>query len=215
MALLDFDAERRLKLSCEILQLNAAYPQPRKIEKAGKILENGGVIAFPTDSTYGIGCNIYSKVAIDRIYQIRNRSRQKPFTFLCSDLSDLSHYANVQNYAYKLMKKLTPGPYTFVLDATRLVPNIMRTNRQTVGIRVPDNLVCHDLILKLGNPIISTTARSNSELFADPYEIRQVFGHQLDLIIDAGFIYPEPTSVLDLTGNNPELIRLGKGEWYE
>ncbi|MBN1551136.1 threonylcarbamoyl-AMP synthase [bacterium] len=198
-----------------MLQVNPIHPQPRKISRAVELLEDAGVIAFPTDSTYGIGCDLYKKSAIDRVYQIRNRDKSKPFTFLCSDLSDLAHYANVQNYAYKLMKKLTPGPYTFILNATRLVPKIMRTKRHTVGIRVPDNPVCHDMIVALGNPIISTTARSNGTFFADPHEIREMFCNAIDLIIDAGFIFPQPTTVLDLTGEAPLILRMGKGEWHE
>ncbi len=200
-------------LACEISVINSDHPQPRKINRVVDILNQGGVIAFPTDSTYGIGCDLYNKTAVDRIYQIRNRSRKKPFTFLCSDLSDLAQYANVRNYAYKLMKKLTPGPFTFILEATRLVPKIMRTKRLTVGIRVPDNPICHDLIVSLGHPIISTTARSNTEFFADPYEIREVFGFSLDMIVDGGYIYPEPTTVLDLSGEEPVVLRKGKGEW--
>mgnify|MGYP002349499434 FL=1 len=199
----------------QIIEFHSEYPQPRKVDMVKKCLVDGGVIAFPTDSTYGMGCDIYSRSAIDRLYQLRNRSQKKPFTFLCADLSDLAKYANVQNYAYKLMKKLTPGPYTFLLDATQLVPKIMRSNRYTVGIRVPDHAVCHELIVALGNPIISTTARSNDEMFADPREIKDHFGHGLDLIVDAGYIFPEPTTVLDLTGESPKLVREGKGIWEE
>lgn len=202
-------------MSVQIIEFNSEYPQPRKIEMVRRCLTDGGVIAFPTDSTYGLGCDIYSRTAIDRLYQLRNRSPKKPFTFLCADLSDLAQYANVQNSAYRLMKKMTPGPYTFILDATQLVPKIMRSNRYTVGIRVPDNTICNELIRALGNPIISTTARSNDEMFADPQEIKTVFGHGLDLIVDAGYIYPEPTTVLDLTQELPALIRKGKGQWEE
>ncbi|MBN1356246.1 threonylcarbamoyl-AMP synthase [bacterium] len=198
-----------------MLQINPEYPQPRRIERAAGVIREGGVIACPTDSVYGIGCDLYNKNAIDRIYQIRNRNRKKPFTFLCSDLSDLAHYANVPNYAYRLMRKLTPGPYTFVLDATRLVPKIMRTNRQTVGIRVPDHHICHELLVTLCQPMISTTARADSVFFSDPYEIREAFGNMLNLIIDAGPVYPQPTTVLDLTGGEPRLIRAGKGRWDE
>jgi len=202
-------------VKCEIIEINREFPQPRRIQRVRDILADGGVIAFPTDSTYGIGCDLYNKGAIDRIYSIRSRSKKKPFTFLTSDLSDLAKYANVPNYAYKLMRRLTPGPYTFILEATQLVPKIMRTNRQTVGIRVPDHPVCHDLLVSLGSPIISTTARLNDELFADPQAIKESFGNQLDIIVDAGFIYPEPTTVLDLTSGEPELIRAGKGVWNE
>ena len=202
-------------MSTEILEINAKYVQPRKIERAGCVLEDGGVIALPTDSTYGLACNLYDKSAVDRLYEIRNRNKKKPFTFLCSDLSDLAQYAHVQNYAYKLMRKLTPGPYTFVLEATRLVPKIMRTKRHSVGIRVPDHMICLDLIIALGNPIISTTARSNGDLFADPQEIREAFGDQLDLIIDASDSFPHPATVLDLMGAQTELIRAGKGKWNE
>ncbi len=202
-------------MTCEIVQINPNYPQPRRIAKAIEILSDDGVIAFPTDSTYGIGCNLYSKTAIDRLYTIRNRNPNKPFTFLCADLSDLSKYANVPNQSFKLMKQLTPGPYTFILNATQLVPKIMRTTRYTVGIRVPDHPVCNALLVALGNPIISTTARAGTEFFADPWEIKDAFGERLDLIIDAEYIYPQQTTVLDLTGDDVRLVRAGKGEWNE
>ncbi len=175
-------------------------------------LKQGGLVAFPTDSTYGIGCNVYEVASVDKLHQIKNRDRQKPFSFLCADLSNLAQYANVGNWAYKYMRKLTPGPYTFVLNATRLVPKILRTKRATVGIRVPDNAICSQLIHELGNPIISTTAKVDGVFLADPKQIREAFGMYLDIIVDGGPIAPAHTTVLDMTQSEMVIIRRGKGE---
>lgn len=199
-------------MGCQILEINPAYPQPRKIKLLVESLKNGGIISFPTDSTYGIGCNVYDKASVDRLHQIKSRDRRKPFSFLCADLSNLAEYANVNNQDYKLMKRLTPGPYTFVLNATRLVPKILRTKRATVGIRVPDNPICNRIIQELGNPIISTTAKFEGEFLADPQVIRDVFGQHLDFIVDGGLIVPVHTTVIDLTRADPVIIRKGIGE---
>jgi tRNA threonylcarbamoyl adenosine modification protein (Sua5/YciO/YrdC/YwlC family) len=199
-------------LGCQILEINPNYPQPRRISLLVESLLNGGIISFPTDSTYGIGCNVYEKPSVDHLHQIKNRNRKKPFSFLCADLSNLAEYANVGNQAFKLMKRLTPGPYTFVLNATRLVPKILRTNRATVGIRVPDNPICNTIIKQLGNPIISTTAKIDNEFLADPQIIRNVFGQHLDYVVDGGVIVPAHTTVIDLTLPTPIIIRKGLGE---
>nr|HPQ41991.1 L-threonylcarbamoyladenylate synthase [bacterium] len=175
-------------------------------------LKNGGIIAFPTDSTYGIGCDLYDKVSVDKLYQIKDRDRRSPFSFLCADLSDLAKYAKVSNKGYKLMRHLTPGPYTFILDATRLVPKIMRTKRYTVGIRVPDNTICNEVITGLGNPIISTTAKDGDEFLADPWRLREIYGEYLDLVVDGGPLLPGLTTIVDLTGPDYEILRHGKGD---
>lgn len=199
-------------MACEILEINAAYPQPRRIQRVVDCLKNSGIVAFPTDSTYGIGCDLYDKISVDTLYQIKDRDRRSPFSFLCADLSDLAKYAKVSNKAYKLMRHLTPGPYTFILDATRLVPKIMRTKRYTVGIRVPDNNICNQIITGLGNPIISTTAKDGDAFLADPWHLRDVYGDHLDLIVDGGPLVPGLTTIVDLTGSDFEILRQGKGE---
>ena len=199
-------------MSCQILEINPLNPQPRRIKQVVEKLKSGGLVAFPTDSTYGIGCNVYEVASVDKLHQIKNRDRQKPFSFLCADLSNLAQYANVGNWAYKYMRKVTPGPYTFVLNATRLVPKILRTKRATVGIRVPDNAICNQLICELGNPIISTTAKVDGVFLSDPKQIRDVFGMHLDIIVDGGLITPAHTTVLDMTQSELVVIRKGKGE---
>jgi tRNA threonylcarbamoyl adenosine modification protein (Sua5/YciO/YrdC/YwlC family) len=199
-------------VNCQILEINPLCPQPRRIKQVVDKLKMGGIIAFPTDSTYGIGCNVYEVASVDKLHQMKNRDRRKPFSFLCADLSNLAQYANVENWAYKYMRKLTPGPYTFVLNATRLVPKILRTHRATVGIRVPDNAICNQIIHELGNPIISTTAKLDGEFFVDPKRIRDVFGMHLDIIVDGGPITPVHTTVLDMTGSEMTVIRHGAGE---
>ena len=199
-------------MACEILEINPVHPQPRRIERIVESLRNGGLIAFPTDSTYGIGCDLYNRSSIDKLYQIKQRDKKSPFSFLCSDLSDLAKYANVGNRAYKLIRRLTPGPFTFILDATRLVPKILRTKRYTVGIRVPDNVICNAIIQGLNSPIISTTAKSSDDFLADPWQIRDIYGEHLDYVVDGGLLIPGLTTIVDLTGSEFDLIRQGKGE---
>ncbi len=199
-------------MNCPILEISPVFPQPRRIQRVVDCLKNGGLIAFPTDSTYGIGCNLFDKASVDKLHQIKNRDKRKPFSFLCADLSNLAHYANVSNQAYKLIRRLTPGPFTFVLDATRLVPKIMRTSRATVGIRVPDHAICHQILLALGTPIISTTAKNDDGFLSDPWQIKNEFGDHLELIVDGGPIIPGLTTVIDLTGPEPGIIRQGIGE---
>ena len=133
-----------------LLHINPDNPQPRLINQVAQILKRGGIIAYPTDTYYGIGCDIMNKKAIERIYQLRQRAKKKPFSFICSSLKNISHYAKVTNYAYKNMRRLLPGPYTFVLEGSKLVPKIMLTKRKTAGIRVPDNQICMALVEALG-----------------------------------------------------------------
>src|SRR5512136_1667334 len=141
-----------------ILEINPKHPEPRKIKQVVEVLANGGIIAYPTDTYYGIGCDLFNKAAIEKVYQLKRRSHVEPFSFICSDLKNISEYAQVTNYAYKTMKRLLPGPYTFVLEGSRLVPKIMLTKRQTVGIRVPDNAISLAIVQEFGHPIISTSA---------------------------------------------------------
>ena len=141
-----------------LLEINPQNPQQRKINQAVQVLNRGGVIAYPTDTIYGIGCDIMNKKAIERVYQIKRWPKNKPFSFLCSDLKNISQYAKVSNYAYKTMKRLLPGPYTFILEGSKQVPKMMLTKRKTAGIRVPDNAICLSLVHAMGNPLLSTTA---------------------------------------------------------
>ena len=190
-----------------MLSINADNPQQRLINRVCEVLEEGGLIVYPTDTFYGIGCNLFNKRGIQLIYRLKNRPLKKPFSFLCDSLKEVSRYALVSNYAYKTMKRLLPGPYTFILEGTRLVPKIMLTRRKTVGIRVPDNKICLDIIRTFGRPIISTSA-----VFDDPQSIEEAYGSFLDVIIDGGVLYQSPSSVVSLIDDIPEVIREGKGD---
>lgn len=197
----------------EFYELHPDNPQQRYINKAIEVLKDGGVIIYPTDTVYGLGCDIFNRDAIERIYMIKNETDTKLFSFLCSDLKDISKYARVSDYAYKSMKKLIPGPYTFVLPAAKEVPKILWTKRKTVGIRVPDNEIARTLASGIGNPIISTSATTRKgEILFDPNEIRTVFNNSVDLMLSMGALNGVPSSIIDLSGNEAEIIREGSGD---
>ena len=196
-----------------IIAINPKNPQRRLIRRVVEVLEGGGVIGYPTDTIYGVGCDLFNQDAIRKIHRLKKLEEKKPLSFICSDLKDISRYAYVSNYAYKMMKRLLPGPYTFVLKATKLVPKIAMTKQNTVGIRIPDNKICLTLVKELGHPIISTSVYKPDEgLFNEPAEIEERFGKQLDLVIDGGVIVAEHSSIIDLTGDSPKVIRKGKGD---
>ena len=196
-----------------LLAINPENPQERLIAKVAEVLERGGIIAYPTDTTYGIGCSIFNKKGIERIYILKQREKKKPFSFICSDLSEVARYAKVSNYAFKVMKRLLPGPYTFVMDASSVVPDLVQTKQKTVGIRIPDNPICLSLVQRLGHPIITTSANlSGEEPIGDPFLVEQAMGKQLDLIIDGGFLSAEVSSVVSLVGDVPEVLRKGMGD---
>ncbi|MCD6273695.1 MAG: threonylcarbamoyl-AMP synthase [Deltaproteobacteria bacterium] len=196
-----------------LIKLNTENPPDRLIRKAADILKKGGIISYPTDTYYGIGCDIMNKKAIGRIYQIKQRNKNKPFSFICSGLTNISRYAKVSNYAYKTMKRLLPGPYTFILEGSKMVPKIMLTKRKTAGIRVPDNNICIALIKELGNPIISTSASMpDNTILHDPSLIQDYYGTRLDLVIDGGPVPGQPSSVVSLINDVPEVIRSGLGD---
>jgi tRNA threonylcarbamoyl adenosine modification protein (Sua5/YciO/YrdC/YwlC family) len=160
-----------------------------------------------------VGCGLFNPEAIRKVHRLKKLDGKKPLSFICSDLKDISRYAYVSNYAYKTMKRLLPGPYTFILEATKLVPKIAMTKQKTVGIRIPDNKICLSLVRELGHPIINTSVYKPDEgLYNDPAEIEERFGKQLDLIIDGGVIVAEHSSIVDLTGEYPKVIRKGKGD---
>ncbi|PIV20182.1 MAG: threonylcarbamoyl-AMP synthase [Deltaproteobacteria bacterium CG_4_8_14_3_um_filter_45_9] len=195
-----------------IVDINAKNPQPRLIRRVVGVLEEGGLIGYPTDTIYGVGCDLFNPESIRKIHRLKKLEGKKPLSFICSDLKDISRYAYVSNYAYKMMKRLLPGAYTFVLKATKLVPKIAMTKQNTVGIRIPDNKICLALVKELGHPIISTSVYKPDEgLYNDPAEIEERFGKQLDLVIDGGVIVAEHSSIIDLTDDSPKVIRKGKG----
>ena len=196
-----------------LLNINQQNPQQRLILKVVDILKTGGVVVYPTDTYYGIGCDIMNKKAIERIYQIKQRRKSKPFSFVCSSLKNISLYAKVSNYAYKTMKRLLPGPYTFILEGSKLVPKIMLTKRKTAGIRVPDNPICLALVKELGNPIITTSATlPDGTIFHDASLIHDHFGKRIDVVIDGSIVPGQPSSVILLIDDIPEIIRKGLGD---
>jgi tRNA threonylcarbamoyl adenosine modification protein (Sua5/YciO/YrdC/YwlC family) len=196
-----------------LIAMNPDNPQRRLTRKAVQILRDGGIIAYPTDTYYGIGCDIMNKKAIGKIYRLKQRSQKKPFSFICCDLKNISEYAKVSNYAYKNMKRLLPGPYTFILEGSKLVPKIMLTRRSTAGIRVPDHPISLALVRGLGHPVISTTATlADGQVLSDPYLIHENLGHQLDLVIDGGPVPGGPSSVVALIDDVPQVIREGLGD---
>jgi tRNA threonylcarbamoyl adenosine modification protein (Sua5/YciO/YrdC/YwlC family) len=198
----------------KILEINPYNPQPRLISQAVAILKKGGVIAYPTDTMYGIGCDIFHQKAVKRVHQIKKRPKQKPFSFMCSSLKNISAYGHVSNTAYRLMKKNLPGPYTFVLPGTKLVPRIMLTKQKTVGIRMPDHPICLAMIEELGNPVLNTSALIDGleTPVLDGLDVADLFGNQVDLIIDGGELYPDPSTVISLLTDYPEILREGKGD---
>jgi len=197
-----------------MFKINPQNPQPRLVRQTAEILQKGGVIICPTDTTYGIGCDLFNKKAAERVYRIKEAEPDKPLSFICADLKDLSTYAvGVSNYAYQTMRRLLPGPYTFVLRASKMVPKIMLSRQKTVGIRIPDNEICLSIVRGLGHPIVSTSvAQPRDEVLSDPEEIHARFGKQVDLVIDGGILLSDLSSVVDLSGEVPEVIREGKGD---
>ena len=195
-----------------LMSINPEHPEPRKVARAAALLEAGEVIAYPTDTVYGLGCDAQNRKAIDRLYAIKGIERGHPLAFICPDLSDIARYAIVEKYHYRILKRLLPGPYTFVLEATREVPKMLHTSkRKTVGIRVPDNPVAIAIVRALGRPMVSTTAqRPGQPPEVDPHEIDYVFPG-LGLVIDAGGGGDLPTTVVDLTTMPPSVIREGAG----
>ncbi len=195
-----------------LLEINPEHPEPRKIRRAVDALEAGEVIAYPTDTVYGLGCDLFNKKAMDRLYQIKGLDRSQMLAFVCQDLTDVSKYAVMHNDVFRVLRKFLPGPYCFILEATREVPRVVQTSRKTVGIRVPAHPVAIAICKELGRPIISSTAsRHGDEATPDPNEIDDVFPG-LALVLDAGPGGTVPTSVVDLTTNPPKVVRRGAGD---
>ena len=197
----------------EFYELHPVTPQIRYINKAIEVLKSGGVIIYPTDTVYGIGCDIFNHEAVQRVYDIKNESGNKLFSFICPDLKDISKYAKVSDYAYKSMKKLLPGPYTFILPSAREVPKKLRSKRKSVGIRVPDHKIAIMLAQELGNPIISTSVTNRKgDILFDPLEIQAIFNISVDLMLSAGALSGQPSSIVDLSDDEPVIVREGAGD---
>jgi len=199
----------------QFYQIHQDNPQLRLVKHAVDIIRKGGVVVYPTDSGYALGCHIGDKAAMDRIRLIRTLDKKHNFTLVCRDLSEISTYAQISNSHYRLLKAHTPGAYTFILKATREVPKrLMHAKRKTIGIRVPDNLVAQALLDELAEPLMSVTLIMPGDDMpqTDPYEIRQILEQHVDLIIDGGFCGFEPTSVIDLEEDEPIILRNGLGD---
>jgi tRNA threonylcarbamoyl adenosine modification protein (Sua5/YciO/YrdC/YwlC family) len=199
----------------QFFQIHPENPQPRLIKQAVTIIHNGGLVIYPTDSSYALGCHIGDKGAMERIRRIRKIGEEHNFTLVCRDLTEISHYAKIDNRDYRLLKSLTPGPYTFIHKATKQVPRrLMHQKRRTIGIRVPDNAIVSALLEELAEPIMSTTMimPGDDMPLTDPYEMRDLLDHQVDLIIDGGYCGFEPTTVVVMTEEVPIVVRSGKGD---
>jgi tRNA threonylcarbamoyl adenosine modification protein (Sua5/YciO/YrdC/YwlC family) len=196
-----------------ILQINPVHPQPRHIGRVADVLRADGVIIYPTDTVYGLGCDIRSKKALDRVRRIKRIDNKRHLSFVFADLKTISQYAQVSDNDYKILRRYLPGAYTFVLKATRLVPRIVLTKRNEVGIRIPDNRICQALVAELGNPILSSSVRMPDEqLLDDPREIDNMYKGQVDLVVDGGVFLPEPSSIISLLEDEPQVLRAGKGD---
>jgi len=197
----------------EVLRIHSKNPQMRFINKAIEILRNGGVIIYPTDTVYGLGCDIFQKKAIERIYQIKPSLKDKPLSFICADLKDIAQYAKVSTQVYRFLRYAFPGPYTFILPAAREVPKKLWSKRKTVGIRVPDNLIAQILSKELGHPIVSTSVTDeNGDILNDEESIVKYYGKLVDLILYSGTLSTLPSTIIDFSGEEPEIVRQGAGE---
>ena len=200
-----------------IVELNPDHPQPRKVDHVVERLRAGGLVAYPTDSVYAIGCDALNVKAVERlerlVAEIKRAPDHAPLSIICSSLSNISEYSVLSDYAYRTMRRLLPGPYTFVLEATRKAPRSMRKRRKTMGIRVPDAAIPLALVEQLGSPLATTSATlPDGELIPDPWTIQDIYGHAIDIVIDGGYLFPEPTTVIDFSQDFPRLLRQGKGE---
>jgi tRNA threonylcarbamoyl adenosine modification protein (Sua5/YciO/YrdC/YwlC family) len=198
----------------QFFQLHPVNPQTRLIRRAVDIIRDGGLVAYPTDSSYALGCHLGDKQALERIRRIRQTDKNHTFTLVCRDLSEIAVYARIDNSQYRLLRALTPGPYTFILPATHEVPRrLLHPKRRTIGIRVPENVIVAHLLAELNEPIMSTTLilPGDDLPMNDANDIRDRLEKQVDLVIDGGACPHEPTTVLDLTGPEPDVRRLGRG----
>ncbi len=199
----------------QYFQIHPKDPQLRLIRRAVDIIRNGGVIIYPTDSSYAFGCLMAEKQALDRIRRIRRLEDRHNFTLVGRDLAQIANFANIDNNAYRMVKSLTPGSFTFIFKATREVPRrLQHPKRKSVGVRIPDHPVVQSLLDELGEPMFSSTLilPGDQEAFTDPVDIRERLEHEVELIIDSGIIVYAPTTMVDLTGRNPEVIRYGNGD---
>jgi tRNA threonylcarbamoyl adenosine modification protein (Sua5/YciO/YrdC/YwlC family) len=213
-------------VTAPLVPVDGQHPQPRTVGLAVQALEDGQLLGYPSDTTYALGCDAHQRRAVERLAQLKHRDPRKPFALLVADLSDLARYAQVSNFAYRVLRQLAPGPFTFVLPATRLVPELLLHRRREVGLRIPDAPVARALVTGLGRPLVTTTAtaleeqldggqapsvRVEGEPLADAGEVRDVYGHALAEVLDAGPLPGDPSTVLSLMGDRIEVLRQGVG----
>lgn len=199
----------------QFFQIHPENPQLRLIRSAVEIIRQGGVVVYPTDSSYALGCHIGDKAAMERIRTIRRLDDKHNFTLVCRDLSEIANYAKLDNHHYRMLKSLTPGPYTFIHKATKQVPRrLQHPKKKTIGIRVPDNEIVRALLAELDEPIMSSTLILPGEEMplTDPYDMREILSHQVDLVIDGGYCGFEDSTVVDMEGDAPVVVRAGKGD---
>ena len=199
----------------KLIEIHPTDPQPHRVGRIVEMIRDGALIAYPTDSSYAFGCRIGDKKAIERIHRIRRTNKKHNFTLVCGDLSAISVYARVDNWAYRLIKSLTPGPYTFILPATRQLPKMLQNpKRRTIGIRVPDHALVTAVLEQLGEPIMSSTLSLPGDHMplTDPIDIEERIGHQIELVVEAGATGIDPTTVLDLSGGTVDILRAGRGD---
>jgi tRNA threonylcarbamoyl adenosine modification protein (Sua5/YciO/YrdC/YwlC family) len=200
-------------LAATSLHIDPDHLKGRHVHRAVEVLGDDGVIIYPTDTIYGLGCDITSKAGIERIQRIKGRDARKPMSFVCADLNDIARYARVSNYAYRILKRLLPGPYTFVLPATKETPRLLRSRQKTIGIRIPDHPLTTALVSELGRPILSTSAnRSEQDAITDPWELEEELGHEVDLILECGQLPVLPSSVVSLVDDEAVVLREGSGD---
>jgi len=200
-------------MNSKIYEIITENPDQRFIDMAVSILSNGGVICYPTDTVYGLGASVQNNRAIERINHIKRLANKKLLSLICKDLKDIANYAYVSNHSYKIMRRCLPGPYTFILPATSQTPKRLSQKRRTVGVRVPDNRLCQVLVESLGLPLINTSVPAGAdEILNDPYEIERRIGNELDLIFDGGILVSEPSTIVDLTEHEPQVVREGAGD---
>lgn len=198
-----------------IIEMNPLTPQPRKMDKVIDALKDGELVAYPTDTVYAIGCDMLNRNAVEKlntlVAEIKKSPEHSPLAYICHDLKNVAEYAVINNDAHRILRRLLPGPYTFILEATKRIPKTSLKKRKTVGIRVPDSEIPLEMVRQLGNAILTTSAMIDGELIADPWALKEAYGHAVSIIVDGGYIAPEPSTVLDLSGDHPAVIRQGKG----
>ena len=198
----------------QYFEIHSQNPQSRLIKRTAEILLKGGIIIYPTDSSYALGCRIDNKEGLERIRRIRRLGEDHNFTLICRDISEISTFAKINNEAFRLIKSMTPGPFTFILEATKETPKrLQHSKNRTIGLRLPDDPITEAIVLEIGEPLFSTTLilPDHETAMSDPLEIRERLQKEVDLVIDAGIIIYEPTTIINLTGEHPEITRQGKG----